>query len=138
MNKYPFEFPVNQMPDRAGRSNGFPFDMGTLLPVAQERPYCRSETIEVADAEEETAEPLLPYRRVHRVCIVAAGPGETKAMMGMPFPDVMQSVALFKKSAYSDKVVNVLIEERGLVVRPWAGTYGIHNHRDTCCCPISE
>ena len=138
MNKHPFKFTVDQRPHRTCRSNGFPFDLGAMFPVAEERSDSRCIAIEVAYAEKETAETLLPDCRVHRMGIVAARLGKPKSVMGMPFSDMVQSEALFKQFSNGEQVVHVLVEECGLVVRPGTGADGIHDHRNAVFCPIPE
>ena len=138
MNKHPFKFTVNQRPHRTCGRNGFPFDLGAMFSVAKESSNSRCIALEVAYAEKETAEPLLPDRRVHRMGIVATRLGESKAMMGMPFADVVQTETLFEQSSYREQIVHILIEEGVLVVRPGTGADGIHDHRDTVSSPITE
>ena len=59
--------------------------------------------------------------------IVGTGPGQAQLVVRMPFADVMKAVPQFQGAADGDQVIEVLVEERCLMIGPRSGADDVQN-----------
>ena len=128
MNQDIGEFSVYKHTERAFMRNRCPGRLVATDTITNERSYRCPTGTDVTNAEQETAKTFLPDRRVHSMGIVPAGSGKAELVMGMPFPDVMETIAVLQQPSDLDEIFYVLVKECTLVVgsRTWSDS--IHHY----------
>lgn len=58
--------------------------------------------------------------------------------MRVPLSDVVQPIAIPKNIPDFHQIVNILIEECHLMIRPWSRSDGIENHRSPVLRPVPK
>ena len=106
--------------------------------VAHERVQGGGAIVAVADAEEEPGEALITDGGYHRIDVVPAGAGKPELMVRVPFADVHQPETVPELGPHGEEVVDVLVEERRLVVSIGAGPDREEDHRGPVLGPVSE
>ena len=91
-----------------------------------------------AYAEEEAMQVEVLDAGGHGGGIVPAGMVESQVVVGVPLAYMLEAEAVDNSLAYSLEVVNVLVEEGGLMVGISAGAYGVEYHGDALGGPEAE